>query len=266
MRATRTTADRLKAAPRWLALRVYPFALLLAAWALLSHYGVLGNQFVMPSPPRVWSNFTALAGSGTLVAETQTTLERVLIAYAMAIAAGIVIGTLIGRLRPVRLALRPIVSFLFPTPKVALYPAMFIVFGLGSASKIAFGFAEALFPILLATAAGTSQIEPRLLWSAHALGTSARAALAKVVIPAALPTVLTGARIGLVGAIIGVFMGEMIAGSDGLGHLMAVAYRTLRTADMYVAIITVSLIGYTLDRLFLLARGRLLAWSAEEES
>src|SRR5574337_331258 len=259
-------ASTAASALRWLALRVYPFALLLAAWSLLSKYGVLGNAFVMPSPARVWSTFNALVGNGTLGDETGPTLQRVLIAYGMALAVGVAIGTLIGRLRWVRLALRPIVSFLFPTPKVALYPAMFIVFGLGSASKIAFGFAEALFPILLATAAGTSQVEPRLLWSAHALGTSARSALAKVVIPAALPTILTGARIGLVGAIIGVFMGEMIAGSDGLGHLMAVAYRTLRTADMYVAIITVSLIGYTLDRLFLLARGRLLAWSAEEES
>jgi uncharacterized membrane protein YeaQ/YmgE (transglycosylase-associated protein family) len=69
---------------------------------------------------------------------------------------------------------------------------------------------------------------------------------------------------GLVGAIIGVFLAEMIAGADGLGHLMAVAYRTLDTADMYVAILTISLIGYVLDRTFLLARRRLLAWSEEE--
>jgi ABC-type nitrate/sulfonate/bicarbonate transport system permease component len=250
----------------WIALRVYPFALLLLAWSLLSKYGILGNQFVMPSPGRVWETFKALVDDGTLGTETATTLQRVLIAYAMATVAGIGIGTLIGRLRYVRLALRPIASFLFPTPKVALYPAMFIIFGLGSASKIAFGFSEALFPILLATAAGTSQIEPRLLWSAAALGTPARAALVKVVIPAALPVILTGARIGLVGAIVGVYMGEMIAGGDGLGHVMADAYRTLHTADMYASIITISLIGFALDRLFLLARGWLLAWSAEEEA
>ena len=167
-------------------------------------------------------------------------------------------------MRPVRLALRPLVSFLFPAPKIALYPAMLIVFGLGSASKVALGFSEALFPLLLATAAGTSQVEPRLVWSAAALGTPRRALLQRVVIPAALPAILTGARIGLVGAIIGVFLGEMIAGADGLGHMMAVAYRTLDTPDMYVAIIAISLVGYVLDRAFLLARRRALAWSAEE--
>ena len=105
---------------------------------------------------------------------------------------------------------------------------------------------------------------PQLLWSAASLGTTRRATLLKVTIPAALPTILTGARIGLFGAIIGVFLGEMISAPDGLGHLMAVAYRTLDTPAMYVAIITVSLVGCLLDRAFLLARSRLLAWSPEE--
>jgi ABC-type nitrate/sulfonate/bicarbonate transport system permease component len=121
-----------------------------------------------------------------------------------------------------------------------------------------------LFPILLATAAGTSQVEPRLMWSAASLGTRRRAVLPRVVVPAALPAILTGARIGLVGAIVGVFLGEMLAGADGLGHLMAVAYRTLETPTMYVAILAISLIGYALDRMLLLARRRLLAWSPEE--
>jgi NitT/TauT family transport system permease protein len=248
----------------WIAMRVYPFALIVGLWWLLARLGTLGNAFVMPPPDRVFDRAKVLVEDGSLIDETLITLRRVVIAYGLAIVAGIVLGTLIGRVRLVRQALRPIVSFLFPTPKVALYPAMLIVFGLGSTSKIAFGFSEALFPVLLATAAGTSQIEPRLLWSAAALGTSPRASLVRVVIPAALPGILTGARIGLVGAIIGVFLGEMIAGADGLGHLMAVAYRTLDTQDMYVAILTISVIGYLLDRTFLLARRRLLAWSEEE--
>lgn len=256
---------RAGAAAAWVALRIYPFALLLLAWWLLSEYGVLGNAFVMPPPDRVWEDAKALISAGTLGGELWTTLRRVLIAYGLAIVAGVGLGTLMGRIRAVRLALRPIASFLFPTPKVALYPAMFIIFGLGSASKVAFGFSEALFPILLATAAGTSQVQPQLLWSASALGTPPRAALVKVVIPAALPAIMTGARIGLVGAIIGVFVGEMIAGADGLGHVMADAYRTLHTSDMYVAIICISLIGFVLDRAFLMARRRALAWSPEED-
>jgi ABC-type nitrate/sulfonate/bicarbonate transport system permease component len=238
---------------------IYPFALLALLWWALG-----GNEFVLPALGTVLDRAGELLGDGTLTEQTLVTLRRVLTAFALALLAGVVLGTLIGRVAVVRRALRPLVSFLFPAPKIALYPAMLIVFGLGSASKVAFGFAEAVFPILLATAAGTSQVEPRLVWSAAALGTSRRAALARVVLPAALPAILTGARIGLVGAIIGVFLGEMIAGADGLGHMMAVAYRTLETPDMYVAILTVSLCGYLLDRALLATRRRLLTWSAEE--
>jgi ABC-type nitrate/sulfonate/bicarbonate transport system permease component len=245
-------------------LAAYPFALLAAVWWVVAEQGLLGNAFVLPPPDRVLDRARSLARDGTLADETLITLRRVLIAYALALLAGIVLGSLIGRVRAVRVALRPIVSFLLPTPKVALYPAMLIVAGLGSASKIALGFSEALFPILLATAAGTSRVEPQLVWCAATLGTSPRAAVVKVVIPAALPAILTGARIGLVGAIVGVFLGEMIAGADGLGHMMAVAYRTLDTSTMYVAIIAVSLVGYVLDRGVLLTRRRLLVWSAEE--
>jgi ABC-type nitrate/sulfonate/bicarbonate transport system permease component len=256
--------DRAGGAARWLLVRLYPLALILLVWHVLASRGVLGGPFVMPEPARVWDRARVLVDNGTLQSQAGTTLQRVLIAYVLAVTVGTVLGILIGRLRFVRLALRPVVSFLFPTPKVALYPALVIIFGLGSASKIAFGFAEALFPVLLATAAATSQVEPRLLWSASALGTSQHGAFVKVVLPAALPGILTGARIALVGALIGVFLGEMIAGGDGLGHMMAVAYRVLNTADMYVAIVTVSLIGFFLDRTFLLVRGKLLAWSPEE--
>lgn len=231
--------------------------LVLLAWWLASR---AASEFVLPAPDdvaaRAWSDRGALADQALV------TLGRVATAYALACAAGVVLGTLIGRVSYVRRALRPVVSFLFPTPKIALYPAMLIVLGLGSASKVAFGFSEALFPILLATAAGTSQVEPRLVWSAASLG--ARAPLLRIVVPAALPAILTGARIGLVGAIVGVFLAEMIAGADGLGQQMAIGYRTLDTPAMYVAIIAVSLLGYLADRAFLLARRRLLAWSVEE--
>jgi ABC-type nitrate/sulfonate/bicarbonate transport system permease component len=242
----------------------YALGVLLLFWYVLARTGVLGNKFVMPTPAMVWDAARILIEDGTLQDEAWATLRRVLIAFGLALVVGATLGILIGRIRTVRYLLRPLVQFLFPTPKVAIYPAMLIILGLGSASKIAFGFAEALFPILISSAAAASQIDPRLLWSAEGLGLSRAATFPRVVLPAALPGILTGARIGLVGALIGVFLGEMIAGSDGLGQMMAIAYRTLRTPDMYVVIVTVSLIGFFLDRMFLFARGRLLAWSPEE--
>lgn len=249
---------------RRLLVYAYPFLLAFVLWDLLARFDVLGNDFVFPSPQRVYEQARVVAATGELGRQASLTVREVLTAYALALVAGVAVGTAIGRIRLVEHLLRPVASFLFPTPKIALYPAMVIVFGLGSASKVAFGFAEALFPILLATAAATSQVEPRLLWSASALGTPPHRAFTKVVIPAALPGILTGARIGLIGALIGVFLGEMIAGGGGLGQMMAASYRRLETSNMYVAILSVSLIGFGLDRAFLFLRGRLLAWSPEE--
>ena len=255
---------RLRSALGWIAVRVYPLVLILGVWQLLTASGAL-TPFVLPSPLRVWERAVLLLQTGELPANTLTTLQRVLSGYALALLVGVGLGLLIGRSRAIRLSLRPLVAYLFPTPKVAIYPAMLIILGFGTASKVALSFSEALFPILLATTAAASQVDPRLLWSARGLGTSERATFFKVVLPAALPGILTGARIGLIGALVGAFLGEMIAGSDGLGHQMVVGWRLLRTADMYVAIVVISIIGFTLDRTFLALRARLLAWSDEAD-
>ena len=263
-RHLRAGRSRLRAALGWIAIRVYPVVLILGVWQLLTATGAL-TPFVLPAPARVWERAWLLIQGGELQVNTFVTLRRVLSGYALALLVGVLLGLLIGRSRPVRLSLRPLVAYLFPTPKVAIYPAMLIILGFGTASKVALSFSEALFPILLATTAAASQVDPRLLWSARGLGTSERATFVKVVLPAALPGILTGARIGLIGALVGAFLGEMIAGSDGLGHQMVVGWRLLRTADMYVAIVVISIIGFTLDRAFLALRARLLAWSDEAD-
>jgi len=243
---------------------VYPFAAVLAAWWFAADRELLGNEFVLPPPARVLDRAREL-GAATLREDVAVTLRTILVAFGLAAAVGVPLGVLIGRSRPVRSALGPVVSFAFPTPKIALYPAFTVIFGLGTGSKVALGFAEALFPLLVATAAGTSQVEARLMWSAESLGAGRLRALVSVVVPAALPAILTGARIAIVGATVGVFLGEMIVGSAGLGHMMAVAYRTLETRDVYIAVVAISLIGFALDRTFLAARRRLLAWSPEEQ-
>lgn len=245
-----------------IAIRIYPILLILGVWQLLVTLEVT-SVFTLPAPSTVWQRGLAAWQDGNLRDHTVITLGRVLLSFGLAVVFGVTVGLLIGRVRGVRQAARPVVSFFFPTPKVAIYPALVIIFGLGSASKIALGFAEAVFPIILATSAAASKIEPKLMWTAQAFGTDRVSTFWKVVLPASLPGIMTGARIGLVGAIIGVFMGELIVGADGLGTVMALAYRTLQTADMYAVVVLISAIGFVLDRLFLIARASLLGWSAE---
>ena len=250
---------------RWLLVRGYPFVLILLVWDRFSAIGLFGGPLTMPSPGQVLDSATQMFLSGELLRLLGITLRSVLVSCLIAVVVGVPLGLLIGRVRLVSLCLRPLVSLMFPVPKIALYPAMLTVFGLGVGSKIALGTAEALFPILIGSAAAASQIDDRLQWSALALGTGRARCLTKVILPAAMPGILTGARIGLIGAIIGVFLGEMMAGSGGLGEMTMTSYQTLRTADMYTGIVAISITGFVVDRAFLMARRRALAWNDAED-
>jgi NitT/TauT family transport system permease protein len=160
---------------------------------------------------------------------------------------------------------RPVVQVLAPIPKVALYPAFILILGFEHASKIALVVADALFPILLATYQGAKAVEPKLVWSALAAGTPRRKALLTIVLPAALPSVLTGCRIGLVISCIVVFLAEMISSTNGLGHLLVYASRSFHTVDMFVPLITISLLGLALNAAFNALRTRLLIGFPEEQ-
>jgi NitT/TauT family transport system permease protein len=160
---------------------------------------------------------------------------------------------------------RPIVRVLAPVPKVALYPAFTLTLGYDDASKIALVIADALFPILLATYQGASAVEPKLAWSARAMGVSRLRTLFTVVLPAALPSVLTGCRIGLIISCIVVFLAEMITSTDGLGHLLMRAARNFQTVDMFVPLITISILGLLLNTGFNALRRYLLRGFPEEK-
>ena len=160
--------------------------------------------------------------------------------------------------------LRPVIRVLAPVPKIALYPAFILTLGFDHSSKIALVFADAVFPILLATYQGALSVEPKLVWSARAMGVSRRKALFTVVLTAALPSILTGCRIGLVISCIVVFLSEMISSTDGLGQLLVRAARNFQTVDMFVPIIAISALGLMLNFGFNMLRARLLVGFPEE--
>ncbi|MDY7106958.1 MAG: ABC transporter permease [Actinomycetota bacterium] len=255
---------------RRLAELVYPFAVLGVGWTLLA--AVIDNPFALPTLPAVWERAQEMweagqpfSGVRRLPEELVTTLGRILWAFAISLAIGVIVGVAIGRVRWVRSMLRPIISFAFPVPKLAIYPALVIVLGFGSSSKLALGVLEGTFPILLASAAAASRVPTQLVWSARSLGQGPVDVARRVVLPAALPGILTGARVGLVGTIIGVFLAEMVVPSQGLGALMVNSYRRIDTPGVYVAVIAIGIIGYACDRTFLAARRRLLTWSTEDD-
>jgi NitT/TauT family transport system permease protein len=253
---------RARAIPEVL-LGIAPIALILALWQGLTSAG-MAPPSLLPAPLTVFARLAEQLGNPVFLQHAATTLFRLFAGFAIAVVVGVGLGVAATGNRAIAAVVRPLVRVLAPVPKIALYPALILILGFEHASKIALVAADALFPILLATYQGTSAVEPKLVWSALAAGTSRRKALFTVVLPAALPSVLTGCRIGLVISCIVVFLAEMITSSDGLGHLLIYASRSFETVDMYVPLITISILGLVLNAGFNALRARLLAGFPEE--
>lgn len=251
-------------APPELLLGILPIALILALWQALTSFG-MAPPALLPPPMAVFRRLVEQLGNPIFLQHTFTTLLRLFAGFAIACLVGVTLGLMASSSRVAESAIRPIVRVLAPVPKIALYPAFILILGFDHASKIALVAADALFPILLATYQGAVSVEPKLVWSALAAGTTRRKALLTVVLRAALPSVLTGCRIGLVISCIVVFLAEMISSTDGLGHLLVYASRSFETVDMYVPLITISLLGLSLNAGFNALRRRLLAGYPEAE-
>ena len=242
---------------------VLPIALLLALWQGLAASG-MAPPALLPRPGVVFARLAEQLTDPIFLDHAATTLFRLFCGFAIAAVVGIALGLVASASRFADGLLRPIVRVLAPVPKVALYPALLLVLGFEHASKIALVAIDVIFPILLATWQGASAVERTLVWSARAAGTPPLRCLFTVVLMAAMPSILTGCRIGLVIACIVVFLAEMITSTDGLGHLLVRAARNFQTVDMFVPIIAISLLGLLLNLGFNALRARLLIGFPEE--
>jgi ABC-type nitrate/sulfonate/bicarbonate transport system permease component len=234
-----------------------PIALSIAVWQALVSFGY-APPTLLPPPGRVFTRLAQQLMTDTFQQDVLATLFRLFSGFAIAVVLGVSIGLAAAASPAINAAVRPIVRVLAPLPKVALYPALLLLLGFGHGSKITLVAADALFPILLSTYYGASTVEQKLIWSALAAGTPRHQMLLKVVLPAAMPSILTGCRIGLVISCIVVFLAEMITSTDGLGHVLVTAARTFQAVDMFVPLITISLLGLILNGAFEALRSYLL--------
>jgi ABC-type nitrate/sulfonate/bicarbonate transport system permease component len=238
-------------------LGIVPIGLVICLWQGLDSFGYAPVS-LLPPPGRVLLRFAQQLTDSEFQQAIAATLFRLFAGFAIAVVLGITLGLAAATRPAVNAVVRPIVRVLAPLPKVALYPALLLLLGFGHESKIALVAADALFPILLSTYYGASMVEQKLIWSAMAAGTPPRQILFKVVLPAAMPSILTGCRIGLVISCIVVFLAEMITSTDGLGHVLVTAARTFQAVDMFVPLITISLLGLILNALLQGLRSYLL--------
>jgi NitT/TauT family transport system permease protein len=233
--------------------------LILVLWELAARSG-LWNRLLFPSLARIGAEFAALVLGAEGWMQAWLSLYRALGGFALAAAAGILLGMAMGRSPLVAGLLDPLFSGTYAVPKLALFPIFIFVFGIGSLSKVALIFLECLYPIVIMTYHGARGVNRTLLWSAQNMGASDAQILRRVVVPAAAPFIFAGLRIALPVAMIVVVITEMISSADGLGYLVIYQLSSLRTDRMLAVVIAISLIGLALDRALVLLRNRLVYW------
>jgi NitT/TauT family transport system permease protein len=232
---------------------------LLVLWEALARLGVVSVRY-FPPPSRIGAALADGFVGGELGGETLVTLTRLGLAFALAAAPAVPLGLLMGMVRPVRAVVEPYVAFLFPVPKIALLPFLLILLGVGEPAFVLTGAISAFFQITISTLAGVQTMDRRLLEVGRNYGAHGARLFARVILPAALPAIFTGLRLGLGLALVAIVAVEFIAARSGLGHLVYRHWQTLSTPPMYAAFALVGALGLLLTRGLRALQARTLAW------
>lgn len=186
--------------------------------------------------------------SGTLLVQLWASTSRVLTGFALAVLVAVPLGALMGSSRTVSAVMDPTISLIRPVPVTAWVPLVLIVVGLGHRATVMLVFLAAFYPVLLNTIAGVRAVPPRLLEAAAMLGTRPTERMQRVVLPAALPSILAGMRIALGFGWVIVVVGETVGVPDGLGAVIIEARETSQTALIVAGMVYIGLAGFITDR------------------
>jgi ABC-type nitrate/sulfonate/bicarbonate transport system permease component len=248
---------------RALALRLGAIAAFLALWSILSGAVVvlkLFNPIFLPGPWLVLGNVLDMAVRGQLWIHLAATLERVALGFGAGAALGVGLGLAAGHFTPIRHVVEPLVELLRPIPPLAMLPMFIVWVGIGETSKVGFITYATFFPIFLTTITGVRQIDPLLLRAAQSLGARGVGLFTRVILPAALPDILTGLRLGVALAFFVIVISEFIGAEHGLGYLINDGRNFFLVPQMLGAAVVLGLLGYAGSGLVRLLERRLTRW------
>jgi NitT/TauT family transport system permease protein len=236
----------------------------------LWHFATYGRKFsLVPPPSEVAKELWDLAFGGiyddaysqTLYVHLLASMSRVYGGFALALLVALPLGLMIGRIPFVRKLLDPTLQVLRPIPVTAWLPLAMILFGLGPKSAFFLVCLGAFYPILVNTIFGVRSVDPRLFEAASMLGCQGTAQFYRVVLPASLPAIFTGLRLGLGFAWVVIVVGEMTGVQTGLGAIIMEARQLSRTEIVISGMIVIGIAGFVSDRLVVLLGQWLLRWS-----
>ena len=239
--------------------RTIAIAAFLVLWEVAPRVGLVDRTFLVPFSEAVKA-LIELAKDGQLWDNTRASLVRSLAGFLIAIGVGVPLGLLIGWYRPVAEILGPLLELFRNTAALALLPVFILLLGIGETSKIAIVVYACTWPILLNTISGVRDVDPVLIKSARSMSLPAHRLFAKVILPAAVPTLFPGIRLAGASSLLVLVAAEMVGAKAGLGYLVNASQQNFAIPDMYAAIIAISVLGLVFNHLLVLLERRLTRW------
>ncbi|MEV6904698.1 ABC transporter permease [Amycolatopsis sp. NPDC051372] len=223
------------------------FLVLVAILWQIAVWAGLVNPFLTSSPVLIAGSLGDQIGSGLLLRSLGTSALELVIGFAMAAVVGVVMGLLMGRYRYVDYVVEPYVWLLYSAPIIALFPLLVLMFGLGSPTVVAITFLMSVIPVIVNSAQGVRNVDPKLIRTAVSFGAGETALLRKVILPASVPTVMAGLRLGVGRGLVGVVVGEFFAGDGGIGYNISFFAGHLGTTEVLASVFVVIVAGVLLN-------------------
>ncbi|WP_433528308.1 ABC transporter permease [Micromonospora sp. CA-263727] len=250
---------------RGAALGALGVAIALLSWELCAALGVVDELFTS-RPSEILVAGRAYFTTGTGWRDLMVSATEFLAGFGLALVVGLALGLAIGWWRWLDQLTEPLVSFAYASPRIALVPLLVVWFGIGLGSKVAVVFISAVFPIILSARTGVRTADPGLLALARAFDANRRQLFRTVILPGAVPSIVTGVRLAIGVGLVGMVVGELIASSEGLGHTILYAGNTFQTPLMFVALFVVSGAGVLMTVAVRAVERRLDRWRPESHA
>src|SRR5262245_40148316 len=244
----------------WVA-RIGVVILLFIFWEIAARWWV-DPMFLSP-PSRVLMSLQAVFDTRGVPAALRITFWELGVAFAMSVAIGLVVGLAVGLQPFAQKSFMPIILLLYGTPQVTILPLFILYFGIGPASKIAFGVSHGIFPIILTIVAGVQNIKPILLTSARSMGASHWQVLRHVVFQPVIPSVFDGLRLGVPGVLLGVLLAELYVSTAGIGYFTTLFTQNFDPTRLFGLIAVLAAMAIVLNEIVRRAEAHFSRWHTD---
>ena len=244
--------------PRTLMVFITPAVLIGLWWGYVTLFKV--PPFILPPPQVVGSELVRLFAGGTIWPHLGHTLGIILAGFVLGAAGGLLLGIVLARLPDLERMIAPYLLFIQTAPKIALAPLFILWFGLGIASKIVLVVSLVFFPVMIGTVLGLRSVSPAMLELSRILHLSQRQRFVRIELPAAVPEIFSGLKVGAVQATIGAILAEWLSGGTGLGYLMVFAGTTYKAPLLFAMVIVTALLGIAVYQALAQCEKWLLSW------